>query len=203
MHLLPSGAVYWENYKTLLIADVHLGKAGHFQKHGIPVSTHLALKDLDQLASILQTMHPRRIIFLGDLFHSSYNGEWDYMKSFIHKYPVEYYLVRGNHDILSQEHYDQAGIKVIKDRLEEGPFCFVHEPVEEHNHDNFFFAGHLHPGIRMIGEGRQSLRLPCFFASENQMILPAFGSFTGLFILYPKERDCVFAIVDNQVVPVL
>ena len=38
-HLIlhPSGAVYWEEKQTLLLADVHLGKVAHFRKNGISV----------------------------------------------------------------------------------------------------------------------------------------------------------------------
>ena len=204
LHLLPSGTVYWEDQQTLLLADLHLGKAGHFQKHGIPISSSLALNDLDRLAILFQAYDVRRIIFLGDLFHSSHNGEWNYLQSFFDEHSLEYFLVRGNHDILSQSHYDQAGLKVIEGVFHESPFCFVHEPIEEgtERQDNFVFAGHLHPGIRMVGDGRQTLRFPCFYINDNQMILPAFGSFTGLFMLYPEEGDQVFAIVENQVVRV-
>ena len=32
--LLPEGAAYWVNTKSLLIADAHLGKIAHFRKNG-------------------------------------------------------------------------------------------------------------------------------------------------------------------------
>ena len=35
--LHPSGALYWEEKKTLMLADVHLGKVAHFRKNGIAV----------------------------------------------------------------------------------------------------------------------------------------------------------------------
>ena len=35
--LHPSGGVYWIDKKTLLLADIHLGKVAHFRKNGIPV----------------------------------------------------------------------------------------------------------------------------------------------------------------------
>ena len=40
-------------------------------------------------------------------------------------------------------------------------------------------GGHLHPACRIHGRGRDSLRLPCFVSDGRQVILPAFGEFTG------------------------
>jgi len=40
-------------------------------------------------------------------------------------------------------------------------------------------AGHLHPMTRLRGPGRDSLRLPCFVVCGRQVVLPAFGEFTG------------------------
>ncbi|MNR69470.1 hypothetical protein D3C85_1947460 [compost metagenome] len=46
----------------------------------------------------------------------------------------------------------------------------------------------------------QSLKLRCFFQKSNQMILPAFGEFTGKFILKPEEDHLVYAIAGNEVI---
>ena len=36
-YLHKTGAIYWKEKNTLLLADLHLGKVGHFRKSGIPV----------------------------------------------------------------------------------------------------------------------------------------------------------------------
>ena len=36
--LLPQKAIYWKQEKTLIAADVHMGKVGHFRKAGIAVT---------------------------------------------------------------------------------------------------------------------------------------------------------------------
>ena len=43
----------------------------------------------------------------------------------------------------------------------------------------YVLAGHLHPGVRLHGPGRQSVRLPCFAFGRNAALLPAFSEFTG------------------------
>jgi metallophosphoesterase superfamily enzyme len=80
------------------------------------------------------------------------------------------------------------------------PFFFTHHPSEEEG--CFNFSGHLHPAIRLRGMGRQSLRLPCFFRNEKQMILPAFGEFTGSHVLSPGKKDHIYAIASNEVIDV-
>ena len=64
----------------------------------------------------------------------------------------------------------------------------------------FNFSGHTHPGIVFRGLGRGHLRLPCFFQRKQQMILPAFGEFTGLGIMKPQEGDIIFAVTKEEIV---
>ena len=35
--LLPERALYWPAQHTLIVADLHWGKAGHFRKNGIAI----------------------------------------------------------------------------------------------------------------------------------------------------------------------
>ena len=41
LELLGERAVWWPARRTMLLADAHLGKAGHFRKAGIPVLGYL------------------------------------------------------------------------------------------------------------------------------------------------------------------
>ena len=77
-------------------------------------------------------------------------------------------------------------------------FLLTHHPTEREGYFNF--SGHIHPGIKMYGTGRQSIKLACFLQKEQQLILPAFGNFTGKYILHPSEKDTVYAIVEGEVI---
>lgn len=200
--LLPERVIYWEEQRAFLLADLHLGKAGHFRRHGIPISGETQQQDLDRLCDLLDRLNPAAVYFLGDLFHSEYNREWEAFAQRIDSYQTDFYLVKGNHDLLSTKHYDAAGLQLIPETLELGPFTLRHEPTETSLPGSFSFAGHLHPGIRLAGGGRQSLRLPCFWLGSRQLILPAFGSFTGLYIVQPAPADQVFVIADQRVIPI-
>ena len=69
--------------------------------------------------------------------------------------------------------------------------------------DSYYnLAGHIHPGVRMIGGGRQIITLPCFYFGEKQGLLPAFGIFTGLKRITPEKNDKVFVIAENRIVEV-
>lgn len=61
--LLCQKAIYWEEEKALIAADVHLGKGGHFRKAGIAVPRELAQDDLAVLSDLIREHHPEKLIF--------------------------------------------------------------------------------------------------------------------------------------------
>lgn len=195
--LHPSGAIYWEDQKMLLIADVHLGKVVHFRKHGAPVPVNAAYKNLEKLTEVTNHFEPETVCFLGDLFHSKLNEEWKDFEKWVEYSKAKLILISGNHDIIPTYLYEDIGVTIYDDLLLSG-FYLTHHPTAVEG--MFNFSGHLHPGIRMSGVGRQFLRLACFYQTENQLILPAFGNFTGKHILSPSENDAVYAIVEGEVI---
>lgn len=201
LQLLPEKAIFWEEKSVLLIADAHFGKISHFRKAGIPMPGAVIDKDFQVLNSLVQKVKPERLIFLGDLFHSTYNKEWEIFENWRNQYSsLELTLVRGNHDIIPLYKYDEADIKLHLHYMEMAPFIFRHEALEhEVNNDFFTFSGHIHPGVRLFGSGKQTEVLPCFWFGKNEAILPAFGQFTGLHIITPKHENKIFVIAGNEV----
>jgi metallophosphoesterase superfamily enzyme len=110
-------------------------------------------------------------------------------------------LVRGNHDILKSQWYEDSSITVIEKDWQLGPFLFTHEKCDDHR-ELYTFCGHLHPGIHLNGLGKQSLRFPCFYFGETHCTLPAFSKFTGVVSVHPKVNEHVFAVVENSVIQV-
>ena len=43
-------------------------------------------------------------------------------------------------------------------------------------------------------------RYTCFFHKPQQMIIPAFGAFTGIYVLEPEEADKVYAMTNKEVI---
>ncbi len=197
--LIPEKAMYWEQEDALLIADLHFGKITHFRKAGIAIPDGAALQNFNKLQSLLNAYPSKKVIFLGDLFHSELNSEWLAFKNLIkNNSGVSFHLITGNHDILHNTSYSNIGLNVHQDILELGPIILSHEPIDGHKLYNL--CGHIHPGVRIAGAARQSMRLPCFYFGTKGGILPAFGEFTGLHILHPKKGDRVFMIAGEQII---
>ncbi len=198
--LLPQKAVFFHNHGVLLIADLHLGKVNHFRRSGIAVPTSINTKNLEILIELIQKFKPKRVIFLGDLFHSHYNEEWESLAQVVrHFTSCQFDLVRGNHDIMSTLQYERCQLNVHQ-QLELDSFLLTHEPVKEIPKGKYNIYGHIHPGARLRGKGRQAITLPCFYFGKHEAIMPAFGSFTGFVRIPIKKGDKVFIIADQKVI---
>jgi DNA ligase-associated metallophosphoesterase len=126
--LLAQKAVYWEEQKTIILADLHLGKTGHFRKEGIAVPQGVYKDDLHRLFDIIQQYKPEQLIIAGDMFHSRMNKEVDLFTRWrrdLSQLPIR--LIKGNHDILHNDHYTQADITISDCSLVMEKFCFVHD----------------------------------------------------------------------------
>ncbi|MEY2924141.1 MAG: hypothetical protein RLZZ337_689 [Bacteroidota bacterium] len=170
--LLPDKALFWYEQEALLLADVHAGKASHFRKHGIPLSTDYLLNDLNKIEVLLDYTKAEKLWILGDLFHSSSNIENQFVEEWVSQLGAETELILGNHDVYSAS---ETNIK-CKPPYKLDSILLSHEPVDS---EYFNIHGHLHPGYSIQGRGRSYLKLPAFYIGENFITLPAFGSVTG------------------------
>jgi DNA ligase-associated metallophosphoesterase len=199
--LSPEKCMFWENQQALILCDLHLGKSGHFRKEGIGVPQQVLEHDLSRLDTQIQYFLPTSLIIIGDLFHSRYNQEVNYFRKWREKnYMTDIHLIQGNHDILHTNFYDGLNIMLHNEEWDVSPFVFRHESLKYRNKDEYEISGHIHPGIKMKGKGKQSLKFPCFYFTDSEAFMPAFGKFTGLHIIEPVKRASVFAIAENQVI---
>lgn len=201
--LLSKKAIFWEEEQALIISDLHIGKVGHFRKAGIAIPKLMEQEELAALSDLIHDFKPSQLIFLGDLFHSDHNNDWNWLELWRELYPaIKMILIQGNHDVLHQDYYQKANFEIY-DKLKLGPFLFVHDKkdYEEIPYDNaYVLSGHIHPAIRLRGKARQSVLLSCFSFGKNSAILPAFGKFTGKCCLKESEDDTVFGILNNKVI---
>jgi DNA ligase-associated metallophosphoesterase len=200
--LHPYKSVFWKERNILFLSDLHLGKAAHFRKAGIPVPEVVHSQDFDRLQILFGLYNPDRIIFLGDIFHSTFNQSWLDFKSFVsNNIQVRPELVVGNHDILGDKDY--SFMDVHKGALVIEPFILSHQPLPNNTYGDLYnLCGHLHPCAKVNGQAKQSFRVPCFYFSPKQGVLPAFGNFTGTSRPFKKkETDQVFLITDHKIIP--
>lgn len=196
--------IYWEEENTLILSDLHFGKTGHFRKAGIAVPQNVYKDDLHRLIQLIQHFQPDNLLIVGDLFHSEANKELDLFKRWRNDFEkISIQLVKGNHDILTNDWYKEANLTIHPQTLSIHPFLFTHDVTQtsfNHLPVPYIFSGHIHPGIRINGGGKQSLRFACFYFGKEYAVLPAFSRFTGTYLVEPKPSETVFAIIDNTIV---
>ena len=200
--LLPERAAYWEDARTLLIADPHWGKAATFRARGIPVPAGTTGDGVARLVAMLRRCSPRRLVFLGDFLHAREGRSVEMLAALMEwrasSREVEMVLVRGNHDRHAGDPPPELALKCVTAPYPADPFVLTHHPTT--SADGYVVAGHIHPAATLRGAGRQSLRFPCFFVGAHTAVLPAFGDFTGLGDIEPGVGDRVYVVTTDGVV---
>lgn len=200
--LLPERAVLWLEKKTLIVADLHLGKAATFQKAGVAVPEGSMDHDLLRLKTLIQQYEVQDCLIVGDLIHAQAGLTpliRKKIKLWLKELACAVHLILGNHDRpLIKGLPEEWNLRVSLDQYVMESFCFKHHPNPEEHY--FVFAGHLHPQFQLSGP-HDSLRLPCFWRQKRQMVLPAFGQFTGG-VHIKKSPECeIYLIADQTVIP--
>jgi DNA ligase-associated metallophosphoesterase len=198
--------LYWEEQGTLIVADLHLGKTGHFRKSGIAVPQSVYKADLQRLMAMLYFYKADRLIIVGDFTHSSLNKEMELFLKWRQDFSLlQIDLVRGNHDILSDNWYSSANVLLHDVELTVNGFLFRHETRKKQqlaDNPRYTFTGHVHPGIVLRGAGRQALRFPCYYFGKDHCILPAFSRFTGTYSVRAEKGETVYAITPAEIIKI-
>jgi DNA ligase-associated metallophosphoesterase len=205
VYLLAERALWWPNASTLVVADLHWGKASTFRAAGIPIPIGTTSDDLARLDSALTRTGARRMVVLGDLFHAKAGRIASHTLAELRRWrslagTFEILLVRGNHDRHAGDPPNDLQINCVNAPAFVPPFIFRHEPVDVEG--AYGLAGHVHPGLTLVGRGLQRETLPCFLVGPRGAIIPAFGSFTGLGAVQPGPEDRAFVIAADEVLEV-
>ncbi len=207
--LLPERALWDPATSSLYVADVHLGKAATYRALGQPVPGGTTAENLGRLSHVLAQTNPENLIFLGDLFHARQAYTRELMAQFTawrqDHASIRMILVRGNHDIRAGNRSETLDLEHANEPLHHGRIIARHYPDENvSTHPlHITLAGHVHPTISLKGTGRQKLRLPCFVVCQNQIILPAFGEFTGGANVALQRNQIALAVVDGHMMKVM
>ncbi len=194
---LPDKALWVEQQRLLLIADVHLGKADHLQAHGIAIPSDGERANLQRIEQLSQRWQPAELIVLGDLVHhpKAISSELEQrVVALMDSLNCPITWVEGNHDQRSRLGTLQGQPSQSRQGL-----WLSHEP-EEPPEGQLNICGHLHP-VSILRQASDQMRLPCFslIRSIPRLVLPAFGCLTGGF---PADRSSEqWVVADETVLP--
>jgi DNA ligase-associated metallophosphoesterase len=203
--LLPERALFWPRTATLVAADFHWGKGATFRAAGIPIPVGATSDDLSRLDEARHRTAADRLIVLGDLFHARAGRIASQTLAELRRWrtlhaELEIMLVRGNHDRHAGDPPDDLRVNGVNAPAYVPPFVLRHEPAA--SADGYAIAGHVHPGLVLCGPALRHERLPCFLVGPRDMLLPAFGSFTGMGMVDPGPADRAFVVADGEVIEV-
>jgi DNA ligase-associated metallophosphoesterase len=200
--LLADRALWLPERHTVVVADLHWGKAAAFRAAFVPLPSGTTAGDLTRLTRVLHATAATTLVVLGDLLHARAGRHADTLATIAawrdaHS-ALDITLVRGNHDAHAGDPPESLRITCVDAPYAFGPFIGVHEP-EERAH-GYVLSGHLHPCVSVRGRGRQHVKLAAFVFGPRVGVLPAFSSFTGTGMYEPSPDDRLFVIADRDVI---
>ena len=197
LRLLPEKGALWSQQNTLLVADLHLGKAETFQASGVAVPSGHHDQDLECLRQLCQKAQPKSLAILGDLFHARAGLNESLINTIAEafkKLELDILWIAGNHDRHLHNLAETLGVRLEHQLLIDG-LLLTHKPVQE-NVPNV--CGHLHPRARLWMQ-KEKIDLPCFVLEESTLILPAFSSFTAGTQMKKRASRGLYACVETKV----
>lgn len=173
---IATGALYWDDERTLIVADLHLEKGAAFAARGMMLPPYDTRSTFRRLAACIDFFAPRRVVALGDSFHRSERADQlnagDRENLAALQRGRDWYWVLGNHD----PSLPPSVGGIICSSLSVDGITLRHEPSEGTGVPEI--AGHLHPVARIARRG-QGIRRKCFATDGHRLVLPAFGAYTG------------------------
>lgn len=171
-----SGALIWDDERTVIVADLHFEKAASFARRGQPLPPYDTVATLHTLGELFAREKPARVICLGDSFHDPIaalhmpSTSSELLRALMAG--REWIWVTGNHD--REIPHSLGGL--VAGEAAFGPIIFRHEARAESAGAEI--SGHFHPKATILARGKTVTR-PCFVYDANRVILPSYGAYTG------------------------
>jgi DNA ligase-associated metallophosphoesterase len=184
--LRPSGAMYLEATRTLVVADLHLEKGSSYAARGQMLPPYDTRETLNRLEAEVAELTPLAVVLLGDTFHDRRSEERlagddaDRLRALAVGRRLIWVI--GNHDADGPQRLPGE----TADELVLEGLTFRHEPQAGLQPGEV--AGHLHPAAK-VRASRGTVRRRCFVTDAERAILPAFGAYAGGL----NVRDAAFA----------
>jgi metallophosphoesterase superfamily enzyme len=130
----PSGAIFWEQQQTLMVADLHLGREMSLQKAGVAIPQGASARTIEKLAAQMQHHQAANLLILGDLIHArcSWTDELiGIFLKFCESVAGRCQLIEGNHDRGSKKQLTRFPLEVLQPPIFQNPFWLLHDPDRE------------------------------------------------------------------------
>ena len=171
----PSGALWWPARRTLIVADLHLGKPARIaRRSGETLPPYAAAETLDRLEREVATTRAHCVVSLGDGFdddRAALDLPGD-TRAAIEQIMAgrDWIWIRGNHDPAPPPFGGNSTAELEIDGL---LLRHIADPSATGE-----ISAHYHPKARLSLRGT-SLSRPAFLVDRARVILPAFGAYTG------------------------
>ncbi|MDR3405205.1 MAG: metallophosphoesterase family protein [Chthoniobacter sp.] len=189
---LDAGRAVWlEEWRTLAVADLHLGYAWAHRAEGqlLPVDT--GEDSTERLLKLIERYRPEEVVLLGDIVHRAVDvpalhTELRWLALTVGE-RARLRLIGGNHDRELAATLATAGIVLeIDDSASVGPHLLLHGDEgdesaaesrlsEQAAMGGRVILGHEHPAIGLSDGVASHVKCPCFVTGANFLILPAFS----------------------------
>ncbi|MEM6634257.1 MAG: ligase-associated DNA damage response endonuclease PdeM [Pseudomonadota bacterium] len=172
---LGTGALWWARTKTLIVADLHLGKSNRIvRQSGTLLPPYETQDTLARLDGDIRAHDPAHVICLGDSFDDPTGAETidDQTALWLTRLQAgrRWSWVEGNHD---PGNLGLGGSYRTDLKIDE--LCFRHIAEAAASGE---ISGHFHPKARLPTRGRLVSR-SCFLLNADRLIMPAYGTYTG------------------------
>jgi DNA ligase-associated metallophosphoesterase len=175
LRALGSGALHWPDEALLVVSDLHFGKSERIARRSRQLlPPYETLDTLRRLEDAITATNPKTVICLGDSFDDLEVGR---------SMPEDQALwltrlMAGRNWIWIEGNHDPGPLEFGGTHLAQythGPLVFRHIAQDAAVAE---VSGHYHPKVSLVLRGRMVSR-PSFLVSDGQLILPAFGTYTG------------------------
>lgn len=203
--LLAERAIFWPRTATIFIADPHFGKTDSFQAAGVPIPGGATGADLARLSACITTTGAKRLIILGDFFHSHASQSAQTLAALAtwrtQHASLAITLVPGNHDRHAGAPPPELDITCVAEPYDLAPFLCCHHPLADDDgaRQGYVLAGHVHPAVVLRDADGSRHRFPCFQIGRQAAILPAFGTFTGGQAIRPHVGERIFVVYPGSI----
>ncbi|MGJ8621660.1 MAG: ligase-associated DNA damage response endonuclease PdeM [Yoonia sp.] len=167
---LPSGALFLPDHGVLCVSDLHMGKSERIaRRSGVMLPPYQDQDTLQKLQDDIDGTAPQTVICLGDSFDDLTAAQElpEDIRLWLTRMQAgrRWIWIEGNHDPgpidLGGTHHNAMAV---------GTLTFRHIATRA----NAEVSGHYHPKHRLAGRSR-----PAFLVSQDRMIMPAYGTYTG------------------------